>query len=116
MKKKSKLKFIFEKIFSFPTQTQRVNLIKSPGDIVRARELLPILEIPRSETILSDGTIVKSLFLDYFSDQEYLIAKLIKRVRKQYTEEVKEFDTISAGGANKTTRKPKPGLPYLGYN
>jgi pantothenate kinase type III len=115
MKKKLKLKFIFEKVFS--SLTQKIDLIKSPQDIADARKLLPELDIPKSETVLPDGTIVKSLFLDYFSDQEYLIAKIIKRARKQYEKEVKEFDTISAGGAEKTTvKKSQPSLPFLGYN
>jgi pantothenate kinase type III len=115
MKKKSKLKFIFEKVFSSPAK--KIDLINSPQSITDARKLLPELDIPQSETVLPDGKIVKSLFLDYFSDQEYLIAKLIKRVKQQYEKEVKEFEALSAGGANKTTaKKSQPSLPFIGYN
>jgi len=114
MKKKRKL--IGEKSSSLPNLNSTGSK-NSLSDIVKARELLPIIEISRSETVLSDGTIVKSLFLDYFSDREYLIAKLIKRVKQQYEKEVKEFETLSAGGAEKTSvKKLQPSWPFLGYN
>jgi len=116
MKKKSKARFLFEKVFS--SSAKETDLIKSPQTVVDARKLLPELEIPKSETAQPDGTVVKSLFLDYFPDEEYLIAQILRRGKQQYEREIKEFEALSADSEarKKTTKKHRPKLQLFSYN
>ena len=113
MKKKRKL--IKGKSSSLPTPSKDDSK-NSLSDIVKARELLPIIEIPQI-TVSPTGEIVRALFLDYFSDQEYLIAQLIKQAKQEYEKEIKEFEALSDDETKSAkVKKFKPSLPYLGYN
>lgn len=88
------LKFILEKIFlvHFSGVDKNINIRSSSSSIVAARKLLPEYKIPRSEIIMPDGTVVKSLFLDYIPDQDYILSKIFRMSKKQFDQEVKKYE------------------------
>ncbi|MEI7620224.1 MAG: hypothetical protein WCJ57_01495 [Candidatus Falkowbacteria bacterium] len=130
------LKFFLEKIFSihFSNAATNINIKASSFSIVDARKLLPEYEIPRSETIMPDGTIVKSLFMDYIPDRDYILSKLFRRSKQQFEKELKEYECYSAtkdrdAAVEKLIQdcfpeqeketavtKPRPCLPFFSYN
>lgn len=90
---------------------------KSPPSLTEISQNLPIYEIPRSLTIKSDGTVVKSLFLDYVPDRDYLLSKILQRSQVEFEKEKKENECLLAGSKGKSAaKKPLLYSPFSSYN
>lgn len=88
----------------------------SVAEIVEARKLLPVYLIPRSEATLSDGRVVKSLFMDYVPDRDYFLSKIIRQSRVNYEKECQKHDCFGDGQSHSQKRLSAPDLPFFGYN
>jgi xanthine dehydrogenase iron-sulfur cluster and FAD-binding subunit A len=67
---------------------------------------LPEYQIPRGKTILPDGEIVESLLIDYLDDENYALAKMIKKSKEIYIKKIKKFE-CGVGKREKNIDKPR---------
>lgn len=84
-----------------------------PKPLAELSKNLSEYEIPRSQTIAPDGTIVKSLFMDHVPDKDYILGKIIKRAKKLHEDELKKRE-VSPDNPDSTF--PPPPKQLIGLN